>query len=283
MGAVPSTGLAAGGAAGTTAVAGSFGSTMLALASNPLTWGIAAGALIGWGIWKKGWLRGGEEGAQVNPARDKFLRQFGPPGTGEGSGFHNLAALLTSLTGEPGGGRLFKLLRTADTMREFTAAVTNISTLLDRRGVPVPRPGARFQRLPMHEGGLVGEGGAGEVLIRALSGEGILSHRGLRTLGGPPALEAMNAGNPFPAVASAARTATRGQVAQALPATLTGVTSFGAAAGTQHVTMHVNIQAWDRADLNDAFRNEIIPRLKDALQFNQMGILTAMKQTVGAR
>jgi len=281
MGAVPSTGLAAGGAAGTAAGAG-FGGTLVALASNPVTWGVAAAALLAFGIGKKGWFRGGEEGVRVNPARDRFLRQFGPPGTGEGSGFYTLAALLTRLTGEPGGGRLFRLLRTADTMREFTAAVTMINTLLQRRGVPMQTT-TPYQRRPMHEGGLVGEGGAGEVLIRALSGEGILSHRGLRTLGGPPALEAMNAGNPFPAVASAARTATRGQVAMALPATLTGVSSFGAAAGTQQVTMHVNIQAWDRADLNDAFRDEIIPRLKDALQFNQAGILTAMKQTVGGR
>lgn len=231
MGAVPSTGLAAGGAGGAAAAGGAgFGATMLALASNPITWGVAAAALLGWGIWKKGWLRGGEEGAQVNPARDRFLRQFGPPGTGEGSGFHTLASLLTQLTGQPGGGSLFRALTSADTMKEFTAATRGIMTLLQRRGVPVPAPS-----------------GAGHVHFPA---------------------------NPLPALAAATRSASQAPVPVA--AVPTPVPGLGGVPTAAPVTMNVTIQAWDRADLNTAFRDEIIPRFKDALQFNQAGLRTAV-------
>jgi hypothetical protein len=210
-------------AAGIPAKAG-FGATVGALATNPLTWAAAGGLLLAWGIGKKGWGRGGEEGVAVNPARDRFLRQFGPPGTGEGSGFHTLASLLTQLTGQGGGGSLFKALTTADTMKEFSSATANIMTLLQRRGVSLPRaPG--YQRYPASP---------------------------------LPALTAATAGVSTPA---------GGQLAPAAVST---------SAGAAPVTMNVTIQAWDRADLNTAFRDEIIPRFKDALQFNQAGLRTAV-------
>lgn len=268
------------GAAGTAAGAGGLGPAFGALASNPITWIAAAGILLAWGIGKKGWFRGGEEALHVSPARDRFLARFGPPGTGEGSGFQTLAALLTSLTGEGGGGRLFRALTSADTAKEFNSAVTNITTLLQRRGVPLPvDPNAPRQRRPtFHDGGLI-TGGASEVLVRALAGEGVLSHRGLRTIGGPSALNAANAGNPLPALAGSLAHAGAGG-AMALPASLTGTTAFGAAAPPS-VHLNMTIQAWDRADLNDAFRDEIIPRLRDALQFNQQGLLTTMKSSLG--
>jgi len=232
-----------GGAGGGTAAGGAaaggagFGGSLLALASNPITWGVAAGALLTWGITKKGWFRGGEEGVQVNPARDRYLAKWGPPGTGEGSGFANLAALLTRLTGEPGGGRLFAALAHAQTMKAFTTAVTNIETLLARRGVPSPQMGGR-QRMPLPELGAAGR-------------------------------------TPLPALSLAASSATLPAPAAIAP---TAIPSPAAAlaAGGGTINMNLSIQAWDRADLNDAFRTEIIPRLKDAIAFNQSGLRTTI-------
>jgi hypothetical protein len=78
----------------------------------------------------KGLFGGGEEGTQVNPARDAFLSEFGGAGTGAGSGFLNLAARLTEVTGEAGGGSLFNALTQADTMAEFDSAVAAIKNKL---------------------------------------------------------------------------------------------------------------------------------------------------------
>ncbi len=71
-----------------------------------------------------------EEARDVNPARDAFLAGFGGAGTGAGSGFQALAAKLTELTGEGGGGALFQALTQADTMAEFQAAVSAIEEKL---------------------------------------------------------------------------------------------------------------------------------------------------------
>jgi hypothetical protein len=239
FGAAPAVGTAAGAAgmaslgwtvgAPTTAAGGGMAAAMAAFATNPFTIAAAGGLALGLGIWKKGWFRGGQEGIAVNPARDRFLRQFGPPGTGEGSGFHTLAALLTQLTGQPGGGALFAALTSADTMKEFTSASTRILTLLQRKGVAVPAPS-----------------GAGRIA--------------------PPA-------NPLPALAAATRSASAAPVPVATVAT--PVPGAGGLASAP-VTMNVTIQAWDRADMADAFRTEIIPRFKDALQFNQSGLRTAV-------
>lgn len=79
-------------------------------------------------------LKGGEEGMLVNPARDAYLARFGGAGHGEGSGFYNLAARLTQITGEYGGGRLHELLRQADTMHEFNTAVASIDAVLAQHG-----------------------------------------------------------------------------------------------------------------------------------------------------
>jgi hypothetical protein len=78
----------------------------------------------------KGLFGGGEEGTQVNPARDAFLSEFGGAGTGAGSGFLNLASQLTEVTGEAGGGSLFRALTQADTMAEFESAVAAIKSRL---------------------------------------------------------------------------------------------------------------------------------------------------------
>lgn len=83
-------------------------------------------------IWHgiQGFFGTDEEARDVNPARDAFLAQFGEAGTGAGSGFQNLAAKLTELTGEAGGGALFRALTGADTMAEFNAAVAAIEEKL---------------------------------------------------------------------------------------------------------------------------------------------------------
>ena len=121
-------GLGAGGAASGAGMAGLFG------LSGAATLGIGAAVAAGiWGIPKLiGQFRGGEEGTQVNPARDAFLAQFGAGGTGAGSGFGTLAAKLTAITGEAGGGRRFTALTDAKTMDQFNAAVARIvQTLAD--------------------------------------------------------------------------------------------------------------------------------------------------------
>jgi hypothetical protein len=182
------------------------------LATNPFTIAAAGAGLLGLGIWKKGWFRGGEEGTKVNPARDRFLAQFG--------GFQSLASLLTTVTGEPGGGRLFEKLRTADTMKEFTSASQNILTLLQRRG-KMPVSPAESWRLRV----------------------------------------------PQPALAAA--TAVSVPAAALTPAAVPARTMAAP-------TMNVTIQAWDASDMTTAFREEIIPRFKDALQLNQSGLRTAV-------
>jgi hypothetical protein len=206
------TAAAAGGTAAG-AAGGGFGATLAALATNPFTIAAAGAGLLGLGIWKKGWFRGGEEGTKVNPARDAFLKQFG--------GFQSLASLLTSVTGEPGGGRLFDALKSADTMAEFNAATSNILLLLQRRGVTAPaQPGQRWP-------------------------------------------------SPQPALAAA--------MGLAVPASaMTPSSAIPTTPAAAPMTMNVTIQAWDATDMTSAFREEIIPRFKDALQFNQAGLRTAV-------
>jgi len=195
---------------------GGLGATIAGLATNPFTIAGAGALALGLGIWKKGWFRGGEEGTQVNPARDAYLRKYG--------GFQALAALLTSVTGEPGGGRLFQALKDADTMKKFTAATANIDTLLARRGVSIPAvPGQRFPASPL------------------------------------PALTAANS-----VMAGAT-----------IPAARVSAAAYGVPAAPTSIVF--NVQAWDRSDMNEAFRTEIIPRLKDAIQINQAGLRTTFQ------
>jgi hypothetical protein len=91
-------------------------------------------------------FRGGEEGISVIPARDRFIAQFGPGGTGAGSGFQSLAGMLSEITGEGGGGQLFAALAHSDTMAEFNAAVAAIEETLRNAGRSFSRgtPGLDF-------------------------------------------------------------------------------------------------------------------------------------------
>jgi hypothetical protein len=79
-------------------------------------------------------FRGGEEGVQVNPARDQFLAQFGPGGTGEGSGFWNLGLQLEDAVGFAQAQALHQALQQAQSMAAFNAAVANINNALGGGG-----------------------------------------------------------------------------------------------------------------------------------------------------
>lgn len=83
-------------------------------------------------IWSgiQGLFGNDEEARMVNPARDNWFLKYGTSGTGAGSGFMNVAAQLTEITGEEGGGSLFRALTQADTMAEFTAATAAIERKL---------------------------------------------------------------------------------------------------------------------------------------------------------
>jgi hypothetical protein len=69
-----------------------------------------------------------EESRLVNDPRDAFIAQFGPGGTGEGSGFRVLANKLHELTGS---GELFDMLASARTQSSFEDAVRRIEDALD--------------------------------------------------------------------------------------------------------------------------------------------------------
>ena len=100
------------------------------------TAGIGAGvAALYYAIAVKGLFRGGEEALHVNPVRDKYLAMFGPPGTGEGSGFFNLAASLFEITHDHS---YFDDLKGADTVNELVAATFAIQEVYRTVGITVP-------------------------------------------------------------------------------------------------------------------------------------------------
>lgn len=131
---------ASGGAATTGAAAAGIG----AAGTIALTGGIAGAALLTWAVWKKGLFRGGEEALHVNPDRDQFFAQFGPPSSSgipyEASGAHKLAVLLTEITHQPNGSPLFAAVQRADTIKDFVAATRAIRDLLATRGIHIQAP-----------------------------------------------------------------------------------------------------------------------------------------------
>lgn len=103
-----------------------------------VTAGIAGGVgLLTWAIGARGLFRGGTVGVLINPARDQFMLQFGPSGTGPGSGFATLAAALSQITGEPDGSHYFKALIGATTKDQLVKATQDIQALLATYGVQV--------------------------------------------------------------------------------------------------------------------------------------------------
>lgn len=122
----------------TAAIAGS------SLVAGALTAGIGAVVtLFAWGIGEKGWFRGGEEGVKVNPARDQLLAAWGPSGEAskgipwEQTGAHKLAVDLSTMTGEPGGGRLWKAVMEAQSMEQFRDAVLGIQAEYAKHGITI--------------------------------------------------------------------------------------------------------------------------------------------------
>lgn len=130
-------GIKSGMAVGTGAAIGAIGPG--SVLAGTLTAGIGAGiGVLAWAIGSKGLFRGGEEALYVNPARDRYLAFFGPPGTGPGSGFHNLAARLTEITGEPNGSHYFSALKAADTTEKLIKATLDIQQVFASVGEVVP-------------------------------------------------------------------------------------------------------------------------------------------------
>lgn len=98
--------------------------------------GTAIGALIGGlGGLISGWF-GKSKGMKANDARDQFLEQYGAahggykPGGDVGSTYNDLAGKLTEITGEGGGGHLFKELQDADTVEKVAVAVQHITAAI---------------------------------------------------------------------------------------------------------------------------------------------------------
>lgn len=139
--------------AGASAAAGIVGSLVSAnviglggfLGGAALTGYAAAGALLYWGIAKKGWFRGGEEGVYVNPARDDFTDVwvcvfFGDPKSFTRAEIQKVRyeAMVKSFVDagvpnefiSPTIGQLYA----ADTMKEFETAAYNYLDVLKTRG-----------------------------------------------------------------------------------------------------------------------------------------------------
>ena len=107
--------------------------------AGTLTAGIgAAVGVLAWAIGSKGLFRGGEEALYVNPARDRYIQFWGPPGTGPESGFSRLAARLTEITGEPNGSHYFAALKAADTIDKLIESTGQIQQVFASVGESVP-------------------------------------------------------------------------------------------------------------------------------------------------
>jgi hypothetical protein len=105
----------------------------------------AAAALLVWGITRKGWFRGGEEGVYVNPARDDFTDVwvcvfFGDPKSFTRAEIQQVRyeAMVKSFVdaGVPNEfiSPTIARLYAADTMKEFESAATNYLDVLKNKG-----------------------------------------------------------------------------------------------------------------------------------------------------
>jgi hypothetical protein len=92
--------------------------------------GTAVGAIIGGLTGVLGGLLGKSKGEKTNDVRDSLLSNFGGAGTGEGSGFHTLAAKLTGAGAGEGGGQLFQDFIKANDLKELEAAMLRITAAL---------------------------------------------------------------------------------------------------------------------------------------------------------
>jgi uncharacterized protein with PIN domain len=115
---------------GSAGAGGGTGAIVGAILGGPIGAGI--GALIGGAV---GWYGAMRERMRTNDSRDQFFSQFGPGGTGIGSGFHNVAADLTAAGHGEGGGQLFQDLITANDSEALEKAIAAVSKALDEYGV----------------------------------------------------------------------------------------------------------------------------------------------------
>lgn len=118
----------AGGALGGAATGALIGSIMPGI-------GTLIGGVLGGAAGLFGGLFGQSAGMKTNDVRDQFIGQFGESGTGQGSGFLNLASELAKLStasgGGEGGGTLFKNLIGAKTLADLEKAVTAVTLALN--------------------------------------------------------------------------------------------------------------------------------------------------------
>lgn len=119
-----------------------------ALGSLALTGYGAAAALLVWGITRKGWFRGGEEGIYVNPARDDFTDVwicvfFGDPKSFSRDEIQRVRyeAMVKSFVdaGVPNDyiSPTIARLYAADTMNEFESAALNYLDVLITHGTNI--------------------------------------------------------------------------------------------------------------------------------------------------
>ena len=131
----------------------------------------------------KGLFGGGEEGTVVNPARDKFLSQWGNPSDkGVGGAGWNLASILTGLGAGEGGGQIFAALQSADTMALFRPVAQAIVEFLTSHGEKAS--------MNFGFGGMVPRDG----LAMVHRDEAVLTPRGVAAVGGAGAVAALNQG-----------------------------------------------------------------------------------------
>lgn len=119
-----------------------------ALGSLALTGYGAAAALLIWGITRKGWFRGGEEGIAVNPARDDFTDvwvcvfvghpKMIPPGTIQQVRYESMVRSFVD-AGVPNEfiSPTIARLYAADTMNEFESAALNYLDVLKTKGTNI--------------------------------------------------------------------------------------------------------------------------------------------------
>jgi hypothetical protein len=116
-------GLGPAGAAGGAGAGGLFG--MGALGTTAV---VGGAALAAYAAYK--WYQRKQANIHANDSRDAFLSQFGGQGTGEGSGFHTVAAKLTAAGAGAGGGALFDNFINARKPEEVAKAIEAINAKL---------------------------------------------------------------------------------------------------------------------------------------------------------
>lgn len=141
---------------GGTAAGGGAMAGLGAFLTNPFTIGAAGAAILGLGIWKKGWFRGGEEALRVNPARDQWFDQFVAKYRGQYSPYESLVRALeeSGVVGDK-ASNIIRDIYGADTMKEYNAAVEKATEALEKLPDAESRPN---QTINVNPGAIVVNG-----------------------------------------------------------------------------------------------------------------------------